>query len=172
MKKIVFAAMALLVLQFGPAQAADSKSGTILLPTPIVGSGEGGAIGDVECEWVSDPNCEKGNFAGLHRRLYLVGGEAANGVFGVTFPVTATNVTFTLNSVPANTADFDITFYKDLGALPNTAPAPYCDPAPCSPKSNFAKLGNGAETGTVPAGTKWAIVTCTCVNATFQYTAG
>jgi hypothetical protein len=168
----VLAVVVLAALQAVPSFADnDDKTGTILLPTPIVGGGESGAIGTFDCVPGVDDPCEKGNFAGLHRRLYLAGGDAVNGIFGVTFAIKAASAgnSFTLSSVPANSADFDITFYKDLGALPNTNPATYCAPAPCSPKSNFAQFGNGNETGKIPVGTRFAIVTCTCVNANFKF---
>lgn len=153
-----------------PSQAgADDASATILLPTPFVGTGQSGAIGTFDCT-TPDATCDKGTFSGLHRRLYINAPDVAQsdtmGVVGYTIPITRRNVAFTLRSQPPNTADFDITFYKSLGTPPN-GPA---DTDFGTARSLFSRFGNQAETGTVPAGATFAIITLWGgANAVFDY---
>lgn len=179
MRKLALAltTCALFALQFGVGHADnDDFSGTILLPTPIASGGTSGSIGDFDCVPGVDAGCEKGNFTGIHRRLHLVAAAAGQagavqGILGHTIAIKASSGgnSFTLRSVPANSADFDITFYKDLGALPNTNPAEWCT-APCTPpQTSWGQFGNQPETGRVPIGARYAIISCTCVNGTFSF---
>lgn len=168
---------AIVVAGFGPAQAGpDDFEGTILLPTPFVGWGDAGLVGDFDCdgdgETDTEPppeDCHKGAFSGVHRRLFINGGDAANGLMGTTIPITADGVPFTLASDPPDSADFDLTFYRTLGDPPNGAP----DTEFGDERATYSLFGNQAETGTVPFGAKFAIITLWgSANASFTYTSG
>ena len=175
---LVVAACAVTAIGFGPAQAGpDDFQGTILLPTPFVGWGDAGTIGTFDCDGdetmdTAPPpeDCNKGAFSGVHRRLYINAGDATNGVLGYTIPITADGVPFTLASDPPDGADFDLTFYRALGDAPNGEPdTEFGDGV----QATFALFGNQAETGTVPSGAKFAIITLWgSANAGFTYTSG
>lgn len=162
------AAVALVAMQFGTAQANnDDTEGMVLLPTPIVGSGDSNEIGTFDCVPTVDAGCHKGSFSGLYRRLYLAGGDAVQGTFGYLFRITEDQVPFTLSSTGAAPGDFDISFYKDLGSLDPTAPAPNTDFG--AARASYSLAGVEPETGTVPKGAKFAIVTCVCVGGSFKF---
>lgn len=93
------------------------------------------------------------------RLAYLQTGQ--NGVLGYVFHLEARTTRFTLApaSGDSNTEDFDIFFYS---ALDSTTGAPL-QPA-------YASVG--AESGLIPVGAQWAIVTLSAgAQGTFRYTA-
>ena len=126
-----------------------------------------------------------GCFAGLHRRLFILGqgNEAINGGVGWSWDIDPKtwNKKFTLKpSGGVGTVDFDLYFYSEYGSADPTG----ADPVNFNPGATveFIERAPGGEKGVVPSGMKHAI-TCIYANnapagpqagadADFTYTAG
>lgn len=190
-KVIAVVAVAVMVMSMMPAHAA-SKSATVQLPVPITGTtlgvnnGSANTDPDNACTPM-DAGCQKQSVARVARCAYLAdkaAGQTAfqdadSGVFGYVVAISGSPTTFTLKSVPANTADFDVAFYISLGECDNQnvkrsgvidrkgAPTPYAASG-TEPRTSWSHFGNGAESGSIPVGkdadgvtlrTRFAIVT-------------
>ncbi len=145
----VIAVMVSSLLGTTPAAAAAEQvvEGSILLPATAV-------------DPASPPNLAC--IAGAHRRAALLFNNSANGFVGYHFDVDpgTHGGTFVLEAVTA--ADFDLTFYSDFGAVPNTNPAETLA---------FQTRGNAGETGEIPAmATKVIICLFQGADAEFKYT--
>jgi hypothetical protein len=177
MKKLFVSAMVLAIAALGmtPGHAAADVSGTIMLPTPMAGTGNSGTTGTFDCHPPQVPDtgsqdCEKGPLARATRCTYYeVGPESQPdgvGVTGYVIPIGG-ETTFRLESVPADSADFDVTFYVDFAPCDGATPT-YA----AGVDYTHAHFGNGAESGAIPEETSYAIVTLFGSAAqTFKFTA-
>jgi len=163
-KLIVTAALAAALLQAAPGHASTLVvDGEVLYTTAMTGT-SGNCL-------PTNASCDKLPVSRHHRCAYLLVPDQAQsgntGRLGYTIAIPADYKTFTLDSIPAGVADFDIVFYIDLGTCQNSpAPATY----PAGVKSSFARFG--PEAGVIPAGTVFAIVTVFgSNNAAFRFTA-
>lgn len=176
MKKIAISAVVcvMALLAMVPSHAAVNVTAMILAPTPMAGTGNTGTIGDVECDPPMLPDgsqdCEKGPLARATRCTYHEAGPESQpeGVGGTGYVIPIDGETsFKLESVPADSADFDVTFYIDFGPCEGAVPE-YGEGV----DSVHAHFGNGAEAGSIPEDTKYALVTLWGGAAqTFNFTA-
>jgi hypothetical protein len=133
-------AASLLVAPAGAATKQQSIEGTIALPTPFT----------------DDSGC----FAGVHRRVHAVAGDAINGVFGYSFAVDKAtwNKPFKLDVTGGqNYVDLDINFY--LGPLTTVDDIVAAQGDPAAPPTVAVETRQaGGETGIVPKGAENVIV--------------
>lgn len=162
MRRIFFAGVALAAIAATsmPAHAARNIDATIQLPTVVTEAPNGG----IGCQNLSNPNCYKKGTLGRHVRcLYLLqpslAQDATTGKFGFVTAITAAENgrAFTLRDTTglAATIDFDVTFYASLGSCEGEPVGAAAEPL--EPTPPFTHIGN--EAGTIPAGSRFAIVT-------------
>jgi len=169
------AALSALFLALTPAQASTSKSATIVLPAPILGTTTGVNNGTTETSptKICTPDtagCQKGSYARGARCGYLTDKEAGttysqdstSGKVGYVVAVPSGSTSFSLVASPAGSADFDVAFYVNLGtcdngqaaaALGGSAPTPF-EPTGRTIQSAWSHFGTGAESGNLPVGYK------------------
>ena len=160
MKKLIsLAAVGLLAgsVLAGPAvgakRATQKVSGNILMQAP-------------PSDATTNPN---GCYAGVHRRINVIGQEQVNGVVGYHFNVDKKTWGGKFKLVtPTEGVDIDITFYSEFGTLEQATDTAY---APFTVE--FAERNTEGEAGTVPKKMTKAIV-CMKVgqNADFTYAGG
>ncbi len=152
---IVIGAGMFAMLALVPSQASIKKTATILLPSLVVGLG-GGAIGEVKCTDINDPNCEKGTLSRTTRCVYGTAGPDSQtddtGITGYVIPIDG-QTTFELKSEPPGTADFDVSFLLAMAVCESNAPS-----YPTGTKSSFNHFGNNGESGAIPEDTAFAVI--------------
>ena len=124
--------------------------------------------------FVSEAEQLQSCYAGVHRRLSLVGGEQVQGIVGWHFEVDpgTYNKKFKLDVTAGSAIDLDLTFYlSGLGSIEDHANnPPYGSTLPVV---NFEERDDKGEKGIVPKDATHAIV---CMfegqNASFSYMAG
>jgi len=140
-----------------PAQAARAINATIVLPT-----GATGLQGAAGCP--SAPGCYKTQVSRHVRCIYLadpsLNQDGTTGRFGFVIGINTSDSgrPFTLTDqtgLPAG-IDFDVAWYQSLGSCEGESALGGENPTPMDPPS-FGRLGN--ESGVVPAGSRFAIVT-------------
>jgi hypothetical protein len=167
MKKLITGLVALGMIagaQLAPATAGKPKpqvvEGSVALPAPFT----------------DDSGC----YAGLHRRLMIVSGEAApaNGLIGYSFDIDPATWGGKFKMEPTGgqgTVDLDIYFYMEFGTTDDVVNDPQGAGAPATIQFNTRQAGG--EAGVVPADFTKVIV---CMyggaqggggGATFNYTA-
>jgi hypothetical protein len=124
--------------------------------------------------YVSEAEQLQSCYAGVHRRLSLIGGEQVRGIVGWDFEVEpgTYNKMFKLEVSGGSAIDLDLTFYlAGLGSIEDhTSNPPFGSTLPVV---NFETRDTKGEKGIVPKGATHAIV---CMfdgsNASFSYKAG
>lgn len=172
-KTIALLTAGLLVFSVAPGSAVAGKKKKKKKKPPVEQKVEGNVI--APAPFTDDSGC----FAGLHRRVVLLGGEGVNGDVGYHFDVD--EKTWGLNFVLEPTGgsgdvDLDIYFYREFGTREDVVTDPLGAGSPGAVQMNTREPGG--ESGVVPPDHNKVIVCMyggqggAGLNADFTYTAG
>jgi hypothetical protein len=178
MRKLFALATVLAVAALTAPGDAATKTGTIKAPAPFAGlayKNPGTATNGCA---PTDAKCHKAPLSRAARCGYLAD-KSTNGNLGYVLVVSSKAKKFSLKNHKGSSADFDIAFYKKLGTCAGAQPRvggenpDTCFPGPdpkCTVQYIWGHFGTGAETGAIPKGAKYAIVTLWGgANATFDF---